>query len=160
MTPAPNREHRFSEAEHRRAALRQLVLPSLGGIVLVLVGLAIILLLRSAVQVALIADLMFTICVLLPLLLLCVVPVMFGLLAAIVGLRNVHRGIAAGLRRIEQLSLTMNTQSEGAQDVTAQKLALLATYFEPIDRLLSVFDRPDTDGQEETDEQANPEPNP
>lgn len=141
-TDQPNSQHR-----HRRETRRQILLPFVGGVVLVVV-LVIVAALAGRAPLSAAANLLLMVLVLCPLVL-CLLPLYFLLAIAVAGVGRAHGGIAAPLRRVEDLSVSLRDRTKTITERAARVTIGLNARFAPLDKtLFSLFDRPDEDDHE------------
>ncbi len=147
MTSSTPRKRPDAMREHRYEVRRQILLPFalVGGVVLTV--LVITLLLPQRAQVSLIADLLLTLLVLCPIVL-CLFPLMVALWVAVFGLNHVHRGIASGMQRIEDITLSLVERSTAFSQMVEQRFAVLGQYLARFSRVLKVFDPPEEDSED------------
>ena len=133
-----------SQDLHRRETRRQILLPFAGGVVLV-VALLIGVIVAGRVPASAAANLLLTVLVLCPLAI-CLLPLYFLLVVAIAGMSRAHSGIAAPLRRVEDLSAGLRDRTKTVTERAARMTITLNARFAPLDKtLFSLFDRPAPD---------------
>lgn len=98
-TTASKRVRTDARLLHRQQTRRHILLPFLAAVVVILLLLTAALLLQRRVQVSLIADLMFTLLVLCPLVV-CLFPVYLLLVASVWGMGRLHDGTQRPLHRL------------------------------------------------------------
>ncbi|MCA9904508.1 MAG: hypothetical protein KC547_11675 [Anaerolineae bacterium] len=99
-----------SRRRHRREVLLYILLPLLGGVLLIGVVMALVLVLPRALQVSLVADFTLTALMLCPLVI-CLLPFSVGLMTVALVSGRLHGVSAKPLRRVEALSLTMSNRA-------------------------------------------------
>jgi hypothetical protein len=141
MQPPVEPQTTAARTRHRLETRSQILLPMLGG-GLLLVGLlvaALLLPLRS--QVSLVADLLLTIFVLCPMVL-CLFPVYIVLMVLAFGMNKLHDAGARQLERAEKLSHSVATKTITAADSLSRKSIIINSAFAPLNRIWSIFDPP------------------
>lgn len=134
-------DRQASEKLHRRAVRREIVLPFLGGLLLIIV-LMVVAFAAGRTPVSGVANTMLTILILCPMAL-CLFPIYLVLIVALVGMNRAHNSVAKPLRRLELLTISMRERSYAIADRMARQSINLNARFAPLDRLLfSAFDRP------------------
>jgi hypothetical protein len=140
---------------HRRQVRGQIVLPFLGGLLLI-VGLVVVMVLLGRTPTSAVANTLLTILILCPLAL-CLLPLYLVLALAVAGMSSAHSGIGRPLRRLENLSLTVRDRTYSITDRVARTSINLNARFAPLDKLIfSKFDRP-AQKEEEHEQPAPPE---
>ena len=91
---------------HRRQTLRYIILPMVAVVAFVLVGVVMVLLLPKPEQVSLISDWLCTVLFLCPAVI-CLFPIVIGLIAAIAGMNKVHAAASGPMGQLEDLSETV-----------------------------------------------------
>jgi hypothetical protein len=119
---------------HRRETWLHILLPFLGGILLVAVLLIMALLLPQRAQVSLVADWMLTIFVLCPLAL-CLLPIYLLMMVAAFGMNKVHDKAASPLKRLEILSRTLAEKTISASESLSRASISLGTRFAFLDHI-------------------------
>ena len=152
MESSPNGARSPAEMASQRDTLRFIVLPMMGLGLLVLGGAVITLLLPEQLQVSLIADWLFSVLFLCPLVL-CTFPIFILLVVAVVGLNRVYDNATHPLRRLETLSLSLKDQSEGAMDAVSRFVIEASVRFAFIERLLGIFDPPPSPADDVSEEE-------
>ncbi len=126
---------------HRRATRRLILLPFIGGVLLIIVLTAITVLAGRSPTRA-VADALLTVLMLCPLAL-CLLPLYLLLVIALVGMNHAHDLIAKPLRQLELLTEQLRDRTQSVSDRTARTSINLNARFAPLDRLIfSFFDRP------------------
>lgn len=138
-TPPPRERGRRI---HRRETLRQLVLPMLGSGLIILVIALVLVLLPARVQVSVLADWMFTILVLCPLVL-CNLIVFLLVVVLWYGMTRLHRGTEAPLERLENLVTGVANRIERTSAALNQRVVNVSSRLAPLMKLFSVFDTPE-----------------
>jgi hypothetical protein len=141
MTPATEGRQSAAELAHRREILRYIVLPTVGLIALIGLGVGIVLLLPKPGQVSLVADWMLTVFFLCPVML-CLFPIVILMVAAIAGMNKLHDKTLSPLKRLEHMAATLNTNVAQLTDSINHKTVDASVKFAFLDRLLSIFDPP------------------
>lgn len=104
--------------------------------------------LRTPTQVAVVADFMWMIFILCPLVI-CTLPLVL-LMFVLVGLMNrLHIGAKSPLRRLEQWTYTMEKKVENWATVIDSRVLNWAVKFAPLRRILTIFDTPSSEEQSE-----------
>ncbi len=126
---------------HRRATRRLIILPFVGGLLLI-VALTAITVLAGRSPTRAVADTLLTVLMLCPLAL-CLLPLYLLLVIALAGMNHAHELIAKPLRQLELLTEQMRDRTQSASDRAARTSINLNARFAPLDRLIfSFFDRP------------------
>lgn len=136
----------LSAKTHRNETLRYIVLPMVGVLAIILLGTMAVLLLRRPFQVGVVADWLLTVLVLCPMAL-CLFPVCILLIAAVAGLGKAHGMAAKPLRRVEAMSAELATRAAATTDTINRQSMTFSTRFAFLDRWMSLFDRPSSNGQ-------------
>lgn len=129
------------QIKHRDDTRRYILLPMLGGGLLIIAGLVAVALLPQRLQVSQVSDLLLTLFVLCPLVL-CLLPIYLGLVAAVFGLNKVHGMASAPLTMLERLTSGLAESTLRAANSLAQRGISLSTRLAYLERLLGVFNRP------------------
>lgn len=135
---------RDTAAAYRRDTFRQIVLPVLGGVLLLFIMLGTALLLGRRVQVSLITNLVFTALVLCPAAL-CFFPLAILMVVMAVGMNRVHDGLAGTLVRFESVSHGAADRVITSVGNVNEKSAELSEKLAPVNRLFGAFDDQDND---------------
>jgi hypothetical protein len=142
MAAAPP-EERPSLKEHRRQTRREIWLPALGGLVLVIVLVLLGGLRPHLARTSLIADFMGTIFILCPAAL-CLLPLYLVLAVAVGGMNRVHLGAISGFGKLENLSGRLLNGTTRVMDRAARASISVNARLAPLDRkVFSAFDRPE-----------------
>jgi hypothetical protein len=141
MTPAIDGRQSAAELTHRRETLRYIVLPTVGLIALIALGVVIVLLLPKPGQVSLVADWMLTVFFLCPVML-CLFPIVILMVAAVAGMNKLHDKTLSPLKRVEHIAATLNTKIAQLTDTINHKTVNASVKVAFVDRLLSIFDPP------------------
>lgn len=129
--------------EHRRQTRREIWLPALGGLLLVILMVVIAGLRPQGARTSLIADFMGTIFLLCPAAI-CLLPIYFVLAIAVGGMNRAHRGAITGLGKLENLSGRLLSSTTRVMDKTARASITVNARLAPLDRkVFSAFDRPE-----------------
>ena len=132
---------------HRRETRRQTRLPMLAAFAFVLFVFIIAALLPSRVQVSTLADWMFTVLVLCPVLI-CNFAVYMLVMAGIFGLRQLHRGTQAPLQRLENFVSSTEQRVEKTSAGLNKRVINISARLAPLMQLLSIFDSSETQGKD------------
>jgi hypothetical protein len=136
-------EQRPTLQEHRRQTRREIWLPALGGLVLVIVLVLLGGLRPHLARTSLIADFMGTIFLLCPAAI-CLLPLYLLLAVAVGGMNHVYRGAISGLGKLELLSGRLLNGTTRVMDRAARASITVNSRLAPLDRkVFSAFDRPD-----------------
>lgn len=149
ITPGePVKTPRPAAGQHRYETWVYIILPMVGGglLLILLLALALILPLRS--QVSLVADLMLIIFVLCPLAV-CMFPFYMLMVALVYGMNVLHRRAENPLDHLENLSQTMADRVTNVTDSVNKQAINLASRFAFFDVLWDIFDRPDGQNPQE-----------
>jgi len=130
-----------SEITHHRETIRYIVLPMVGVGALMLVGAIIVLFLPGRLQVSLIADWLFTILFLCPIVL-CLLPLCIVMVMGVVAMNKANNAAANPLRRLENFSANLKDRAVQATDTINRKTINASAKWAFVDRLLAVFDPP------------------
>lgn len=141
-----------SKANFNRETLRWIILPIMGVLALVLLGIVAVLLLPKRLQVSIIADWLVTILFLCPTVL-CLFPICVGLMAAVVGMNRAHNVVSKPLQRVESLSATIKDRTIQTTDTVNRQTINASVKLAFIDRLLAVFDPPQAPPTDSTKEE-------
>ncbi len=139
-----------------RIAVLTMIWPLLGAVVLFLLGIIIVLVLPRRLQVSLISDWLLTVLVLCPMVI-CMFPLVIGIIALIAGMNQLHQTTAKPLRRLSALSQTMADRTVQTTTVINEKTVDASSRFAFLERLLSVFDEPSSsvNGTEQKEEKPH-----
>jgi hypothetical protein len=152
MVAPPDRGHITSKAIHNRETVRWIVLPIIGVGALVLVGTALVLVLPGRLQVSLIGDWLVSVLLLCPLVL-CLFPFCIVMIAAVVGMNKAHAAVSKPLQRVEMLSASVRDRTVQTADVVNRQTVNASVKFAFMDRLLAVFDPPESPPDDLTKEE-------
>jgi hypothetical protein len=141
MSVSPEHGRLAAEIEHNRDVLRYIILPMIGVGALILVGILIVILLPSRLQVSIISDWLFSVLFLCPLVL-CLFPVSIGMVLAVVGMNRAQNAAVNPLHKLINLSESVKNRTVQTTDAINQQTVSASTKFAFIDRLLAVFDPP------------------
>jgi len=126
---------------HRRAVRMEILLPFLGGMILIIV-LVVIAAVAGKTPTSGVANTMLTVLILCPMAL-CLLPIYLLLVMAIFGMNRAYDMIAKPLRQLQELSLKLRDRTYSLSDRAARTSINLNSRFAPLDKLIfSVFDRP------------------
>lgn len=141
--PIASRDEHYQQLDaiHRQQTRRYIILPFFLVVLLLIVVLLIVLSLRTPTQVALISDMMLTIFVLCPLML-CLFPLVMVLVVMVVGMSKLHQGSKSPLRRLEQMSFSVEQNIDKWAGIIDRRVINLVVKFAPIHRILTIFDSP------------------
>ncbi len=141
MTIQKHDEKPDSAQAHRRATLRLIILPFIGGLVLI-IALTVLVALAGRESIVAVSTLLLTVLILVPLAF-CLLPIYLLLVVAVVGMNRAHDFIAKPLMQLEKLSESLRDRTYSVSDRAARTSINLNARFAPLDRLLfSAFDRP------------------
>lgn len=135
---------------HRRETLVWILLPVGGGGLLVAGAGVAAMLLRKASQVALLADWLFTILVLCPVVL-CLLPLCVGLITLVFGMNHAHDQAAHLLGKGEAASETVKDKTLEVTESVSRKSIDFNARLASLDKVWGVFDR-----KEGNDGEPNP----
>jgi hypothetical protein len=137
-----------SQQAHSRAVRREIVLPFVGGLVLIVV-LCVIAVIAGATSTSAISSTLLTVIILCPLSLVFFV-VYVVLVLAVVGMNRAHGAVGKPLRRLEDLTVDMKARTYSISDRLARGSINVNARFAPLDRLIfSYFDRPKKEDDDE-----------
>jgi hypothetical protein len=149
---------------HRREVRGQIILPFLGGLLLI-IGLVVIMVLLGRTPTSAVANTLLTILILCPLAL-CLLPIYLLLAVAVAGVNSAHGSLGKPLHRLEDLSITVRDRTYEVTDQIARASINLNTRFAALDKLIfSRFDPPpqvveqeeEKEEEEEHEQPASPE---
>jgi hypothetical protein len=130
------------KAVHQRAMRKQIILP----VILVVVGLTALLFLTliplTPRGLSLVADLLLVIMCLIPMVI-CLLPVYLMLIAAVALMNRMGGGTTKQVRRVRGATETLAQQTRSTSDTINRKTVNMSARIAPLDRLWSIFDRPD-----------------
>ena len=130
-----------SQKLHRRAVRLEILLPFVGGLLLIVV-LVVIAAVAGKTPTSGVANTMLTVLILCPMAL-CLLPIYLLLVVAVFGMSRVYNLIATPLRQLQELSLKLRDRTYSLSDRAARTSINLNARFAPLDKLIfSVFDRP------------------
>jgi len=130
-----------SQKLHRRAVRLEILLPFVGGLLLIIV-LVVIAAVAGKTPTSGVANTMLTVLILCPMAL-CLLPIYLLLVVAVFGMSRVYNLIAKPLRQLQELSLKLRDRTYSLSDQAARTSINLNARFAPLDKLIfSVFDRP------------------
>jgi ABC-type methionine transport system permease subunit len=141
MTPARDGGRSPAEFTHRRETLLYILLPMLGVVALLGLGLGVVLLLPKPGQVSIIADWMFTVFCLCPAAL-CLFPMVILMVAAVAGMNILHDKTLPPLKRLEMMAATLNSKTAQLTNTIGRKTIDVSVKFAFVNRMLSIFDPP------------------
>ncbi len=125
---------------HRRAVRREILLPFIGGLILVVV-LLLIAAIAGQVPTSAVSTTLLTVLILIPMAI-CLLPIYIVLVLAIFGMNRAHHGIAKPLRQLQLLSIKLRHRSESLSEQAARASISVNARFAPLDKLVfSLFDR-------------------
>ena len=119
---------------HRRETWLFILLPFLGGTLLVLALFTLALLLPLRSQVSLVADWMVTVFILCPMAI-CLLPIYVLMMVAAFGMNKVHDKAASPLKRLEILSRTLMEKTITASESLSRASISLGTRFAFLDHI-------------------------
>ncbi len=135
-----------SAKAHRRAVRREIVLPFIGGLILIVV-LVLIAAIAGQTTTAGVSTTLLTVLILIPMAI-CLFPVYIVLVLAIYGMSRAHDGIAKPLRQLENLSLQLRERTASVSERAAQMTISVNARLAPLDKLVfSLFDRHEDDDE-------------
>ncbi|MBI1258982.1 MAG: hypothetical protein GC204_16040 [Chloroflexi bacterium] len=136
-----NPERLESQKLHRRAVRLEILLPFVGGLLLIIL-LVVIAAVAGKTPTSGVANTMLTVLLLCPMAL-CLLPIYLLLVMAVFGMNRVYDLLAKPLRQLQELSLQLRDRTYSLSDRAARTSINLNARFAPLDRLIfSVFDRP------------------
>jgi cell division septal protein FtsQ len=141
MASATNSGKPTSEAVHRRETWLYIFLPMVIFVVLLVVVVLGVISLPQSSQKSLIADWLFTVMFLCPMVL-CLFPVVILLVAGVVGLNKAHSMSLRPLRRLQDLSLKLKDRTASTTDTINRRTVDVSVRLAYLERLLSLFDPP------------------
>jgi hypothetical protein len=152
---SPNVTKRLREsgaALHRRETNWQIYFPFLLGILL-LVGIFSMVALPSDPiwqdRAQAIGDFLYTLLCIIPILL-CLLPIYVMVLLCIYGMRKLHDGTERPLRKLENLTENLASHIETATIFVTEQTNFFSSAIEPYEEIISTFDTPAPDNEEET----------
>lgn len=148
---APELRRLAPAREERRSVWLSVLLPFLLALVIVIAIVGTILSLRSPVQVAVLANSMLTLLVLLPLVL-CMFPLVILSLALVALLNRWRPKSRSPLRRLEAWTAMMEHNVEGWLENVDERVLNWAVRLAPLRELLTTFDPPAVESSEEGNE--------
>ncbi len=143
MVAPPDSRQSASKANPNQDLLRWIILPIVGVGALVLAGTISVLLLPERLQVSLIADWLVSVMLLCPLAI-CLFPVCLLMVLAIVGMNRAHTAASRPLQRVELLSASLRDRTDNVADTVNRQTINASVRFAFLDRLLAIFDPPDS----------------
>ena len=136
---SPNRV--ASQKLHRRAVRREILLPFVAGLILIIV-LVVIAAVAGKTPASGVANTMLTVLILFPMAL-CLLPIYLLLVVAVVGMDRAYEAVAKPLRQLQDLSLKLRDRTYSLSDRAARTSINFNSRFALLDKLIfSVFDRP------------------
>lgn len=145
-----SREKHYQQLDRleRRQNRRTVFFPFLLLLLLVFIIIGILLSLQTPTQVAVVSDFFVTLFVLCPLIICMFIPVV--LIFALMGLVNkLHSKSKSPLRRLEQWTYNIENRVEDWAGMVDSRVLDWAVRFAPIRRILTVFDAPSSESQDE-----------
>lgn len=143
MASPPPEQQQTPLQEHRRQTRREIWLPALGGLLLVVLLVVLGGLRPHLARTSLIADFMGTIFILCPMVI-CLLPLYLLLAVAVGGMNYLHRGAVKGFGRLESLSSRLLNGTNRVLDRAARATISVNARLAPLDRkVFSAFDRPE-----------------
>ena len=137
---------------HRRETNRQIYLPFLFGMTLLLIAFLIVAL-PSAPEwldrAQAIGDFLYTLLCIIPVLM-CLLPVYVMVLLCVYGMTKLHDGVESPLRKLENLTASLAERIETATEYVTNQTTTFSNAVEPIDTALRIFDTPSPSNGEET----------
>lgn len=127
---------------HRRETLLQIILPVLGGGLLIVTAMVIALLLPTRAQVGIVADVLVMVFVLCPLLL-CTLPLYLIFVALAYGMARAHGGIEPYLDKLNALTQAASQRILKLLGTVSQWVINFNSKVEPILQRFSAFDKKD-----------------
>lgn len=132
-------------AVHAEETRREILVPFLIGVALVVVPVIIALLLPRNNQTGLIADFLLTVFILCPAVI-CLLPIYLLMVVSAWGVGRLHDGVARPLAQVETFSKSLNTRTESLSDSVARRVISFSARFAKWDSaIFSTFDRPKED---------------
>ena len=147
---AESRELRHRELAHaeRRHVWLSIFLPFMIVLVIAIASIGTVLSLRSPVQVALLSDSMLTVLVLCPLVV-CMFPLVILSLVLVTLVNRWHPKSRSPLRRLEAWTAMMEQNVEACLGNVDERVLNWAVRLAPFQHLLTTFDPPTVDSQDE-----------
>lgn len=156
MEDQPSRQTKIARETgaliHRRETNRQIYLPFLFGMTILLIAFLIVAL-PSAPEwldrAQAIADFLYTLLCIIPILI-CLLPVYVMILLGVYGMTKLHDGVESPLRKLENLTASLAGRIETATEYVTNQTTSFNNVVEPIDTALRIFDTPPPSNREET----------
>lgn len=154
QTDTREEHYRQLDRIHRRQSWRSIFLPFMLTMVLVVIVAVIVLTLGKPSQVAVIADFLYILFVLCPIVI-CQLPIVMLLFAAIAAMSKLHNGTKSPLRRIEELTYKAEQEVDSWSTGINHRIIEMSVRFAPIRHILTFFDSP-SDTQTEGSNDGKP----
>lgn len=122
--------------------LREVWLPFLGVVGLVLLVLVVLLLLRPPARLSLIADFFLTLCVLCPLVL-CLFPLCIMLIVSVFLMDKANRSARTPLEALEKFVDSVSQRSQTTLQALNQQVIAASARWAPFAKMIRLFDRKD-----------------
>lgn len=138
-----------SAAHHARQTQRQIILPVLGGVVLIALLVGIVLWLPQRLQVGIVSDFMLTVFMLCPAVI-CMLPLTILLLVAAFGAGRLHDRAVPPLRGLQARSGKLAGLADSAATTVNQRTIVYGARLGAALRVLDIFEYPQptaTDGE-------------
>jgi hypothetical protein len=130
-----------SQKAHRRQTRTQIVLPMLGGVLLILAGVVIAALMPQRLQVGIMADFLFTVLLLCPLVI-CFFPLYILLAVAVFKFNDLHNALERLLGRAERVSENVNDRVRAGGDRLSRRVINTSVKIAPFEKVVfGAFDR-------------------
>jgi uncharacterized membrane protein YeiB len=133
---------------HRKETILHIILPMVGGVLLLVAALGVVLLMQQRAQVQIVADIMTMLFLLCPLLV-CLFPLYLLLVILAFGMGRLHDGTIPHLERLQHFTASLAQRTRALMNrITAQVINLNAK-IEPILDRLSVFEKRQPRGKDQ-----------
>lgn len=152
-TVSDNSQRETGEVIHRRESLRQIYLPFILGLLLLLI-MVLMVALPSApiwrIRAQAVADWTYMILCLIPVVF-CILPLFMIVAISIWGMNQVHSSTERPLRKLENLSAGLAARINNVTDYINQKTIDASTTIEPAMTMINSFDTPQAPDEEVSD---------
>lgn len=155
-SPDSTRQEKSATTLHQSETHRQIYLPFIVGLILILIAVLSIILVGDSVwrtRASAIADWIYSALCLFPLLL-CFLPLYLILMIAIYGLTRLHAGTERPLQKLENASAKLAERINVAMNYINEKTIAFNTATAPLDDLLSGFDMPSDEEELDPDDRT------
>ncbi len=132
---------------HRRETLLHIILPVLGGGLLILIAVVIALVLQRRVQVQILADVLTTLLILCPLLI-CLFPLYLIFVVLAVGMGKIHGGTAPRLESLRNFTQSLRERVSRWMNAINKNLINVLAKLEPYLQKLDIFEKHSSRGKE------------